>query len=89
MTLLSIEVCSFECLSTVPMQSWTLIRNNMYEAVAAGGAKVTGPAAPKGCKSELPGLWITGIGTQYPPYLSGTDQFEEYVRRFYDVENLG
>lgn len=34
----------------------------------------------------MPGLWITGLAGQYPPYRCNTADFEHYVRKFYDVE---
>lgn len=35
------------------------------------------------------GLWITGIGAQYPPYFQGPEKLDAYARRFADVENPG
>lgn len=37
----------------------------------------------------VPGLWITGIGSQYPPYLVGPDALDKFAKRFYDVEKPG
>lgn len=36
--------------------------------------------------SLKPGIWITGLGHQYPPYLVGPELFEELATRFYDAE---
>jgi type III polyketide synthase len=36
-----------------------------------------------------PGLWITGLGHQYPAYLCGPERLEELATRFYDVERPG
>jgi fungal type III polyketide synthase len=35
------------------------------------------------------GLWITGLGHQYPAYLCGPERLEELATRFYDVERPG
>jgi hypothetical protein len=34
-----------------------------------------------------PELFITGMGTQYPPHLLGPDEFETYTRKWSDVDN--
>lgn len=39
--------------------------------------------------SSPPGLYITGLGSQYPPYLLGPEKLEEFAARFYDVESPG
>nr|P0DUK2.1 RecName: Full=Type III polyketide synthase pspB; AltName: Full=Soppiline biosynthesis cluster protein B [Penicillium soppii] len=39
--------------------------------------------------SPPPGLYITGLGSQYPPYLLGPEKLEEFAARFYDVESPG
>ncbi|KAF6790305.1 chalcone synthase B [Colletotrichum sojae] len=36
--------------------------------------------------SPVPDLWITGIGSQYPPYLITPEKFVNYAKRFHDVE---
>ncbi|KAL0934959.1 chalcone synthase B [Colletotrichum truncatum] len=36
--------------------------------------------------SPVPDLWITGIGSQYPPYLIPPETFVNYAKRFHDVE---
>jgi fungal type III polyketide synthase len=40
-------------------------------------------------RSSLPGLWITGIASQYPAYLLGPEKLDEFAKRFYDVEKPG
>jgi type III polyketide synthase len=37
----------------------------------------------------VPGLWITGVGSQYPAYLLGPEKLDEFAKRFYDVEKPG
>ena len=39
--------------------------------------------------SPTPGLWIAGLGAQYPPYLLGPEKLERFARRFHDVESPG
>lgn len=39
--------------------------------------------------SPIPGLWITGLAAQYPPYLLTPDDIDKFARRFYDVEKPG
>lgn len=39
--------------------------------------------------SPAPGLWITGLGAQYPPYLLTPEKLDRFARRFYDVESPG
>ncbi|KAL8908902.1 MAG: hypothetical protein Q9171_005245 [Xanthocarpia ochracea] len=59
---------------------------------ALNGITTSEPAkanVPQAESPEPPGLWLTGIGTQYPPYLSTIDKFETYVKRFYDSDNQG
>ncbi|KAH8777191.1 chalcone synthase B [Hyaloscypha finlandica] len=34
----------------------------------------------------VPDLWITGIGTQYPPYLHTAEKFARLAERFHDTE---
>ncbi|KAH9211460.1 chalcone synthase B [Leptodontidium sp. 2 PMI_412] len=36
--------------------------------------------------SPVPDLWITGVGSQYPPYLHTADKFVNYAKRFHDTE---
>ncbi|KAJ0166171.1 Phenylpropanoylacetyl-CoA synthase [Colletotrichum tanaceti] len=36
-----------------------------------------------------PRLWITGLASQYPPYLLGPEKLDEFAKRFYDVEKPG
>jgi len=37
---------------------------------------------------KTPELYITGMGTQYPPHLLGPDEFEAYTRKWSDVDNI-
>lgn len=39
--------------------------------------------------SPMPALWITGLGSQYPPYVLTPDDIERFARRFYDTEKPG
>ncbi|OGM50389.1 hypothetical protein ABOM_000925 [Aspergillus bombycis] len=39
--------------------------------------------------SQPPGLYITGLGHQYPPYLLGPGELDKFAARFYDVERPG
>jgi hypothetical protein len=39
--------------------------------------------------SPVPGLWITGLGAQYPPYIFGPEKLDQIVKKLYDVENPG
>ncbi|KAK0124167.1 hypothetical protein ONS95_009149 [Cadophora gregata] len=36
-----------------------------------------------------PNLWITGLGSQYPPYLLGPEKLEQLASKFHDIENPG
>ncbi|KAK6222156.1 chalcone synthase [Colletotrichum tabaci] len=45
------------------------------------GAHVTPPMPPR--------LWITGLASQYPPYLLGPEKLDELAKRFYDIEKPG
>ncbi|KAL8863090.1 MAG: hypothetical protein Q9178_000464 [Gyalolechia marmorata] len=59
---------------------------------AVNGVTTSEPAKanpPQAESPKPPGLWLTGVGTQYPPYLSTIDKFETYVKRFYDSEIRG
>jgi len=38
-------------------------------------------------EKTTPGLFITGLGAQYPPNLMGPDGLDAYTRRWYDVDN--
>ncbi|KAL1856404.1 hypothetical protein Daus18300_010776 [Diaporthe australafricana] len=40
-------------------------------------------------KAPFPGLWITGIDSQYPPYCLGPEKLEKFARSFHDVEKPG
>ncbi|KAJ5126307.1 Thiolase-like subgroup [Penicillium atrosanguineum] len=40
-------------------------------------------------KSPAPALYITGLGSQYPPYLLGPEEFEKFTARFYDMSRPG
>lgn len=35
------------------------------------------------------GLFITGLGVQYPAYLLGPEKLDAFARRFYDIERPG
>lgn len=51
----------------------------------SGSSNGSNGASPPG--GPPPGLWITGIGAQYPPYLYGHELLEDFAKRHYDVEN--
>ncbi|KAH9230314.1 hypothetical protein K456DRAFT_1843353 [Colletotrichum gloeosporioides 23] len=36
--------------------------------------------------SPVTGLWITGIGSQYPPYLIPPETFVNWAKKFHDIE---
>ncbi|KAI9784348.1 MAG: hypothetical protein M1839_002409 [Geoglossum umbratile] len=36
-----------------------------------------------------PGLFVTGIAAQYPPYLIGPGKLEKFAKKWYDVESPG
>ncbi|GKT61259.1 chalcone synthase B [Colletotrichum tofieldiae] len=36
--------------------------------------------------SPVPNLWITGVGSQYPPYLVPPEKLVKWAKRFHDVE---
>ncbi|TLD34322.1 hypothetical protein PspLS_00339 [Pyricularia sp. CBS 133598] len=42
--------------------------------------------APANKTSSAPGLYITGLGSQFPPHLFGPEKLDELARRLYDVE---
>ncbi|TLD05217.1 uncharacterized protein PgNI_09997 [Pyricularia grisea] len=44
------------------------------------------PKASSTKVSSVPGLYITGLGSQFPPHLFGPEKLEELARRLYDVE---
>jgi len=35
------------------------------------------------------GLWIVGLGSQYPRHLLGPEKLDSFVKRLYDVEIPG
>ncbi len=37
--------------------------------------------------ARSPGQWITGMGSQYPPFLYGHELLEEAANRNYDITN--
>lgn len=37
----------------------------------------------------VPGLWITGIGAQYPPYFQEPQKLDAFAKRFADVTKPG
>ena len=39
--------------------------------------------------SPVPGLWIAGIGAQYPPHLLGPEKLDRFAKKFYDIESPG
>lgn len=39
--------------------------------------------------APVPGLWITGIGSAYPPYCLRSETVEAFAKQFYDVEKPG
>lgn len=43
--------------------------------------------APNGTVPAAVNLWITGLGTQYPPYLLGPEKMDNFAKKFYDVDN--
>ncbi|CAP71782.1 uncharacterized protein PODANS_6_7330 [Podospora anserina S mat+] len=55
----------------------------MGEKSETNGANGTHATPP------MPGLWITGIASQYPPYLLGPEKLDEFAKRFFDVEKPG
>lgn len=40
-------------------------------------------------KSLAPALYITGLGSQYPPYLLGPKDLDKLAARYHDVNNPG
>lgn len=38
---------------------------------------------------QEPGLWIAGLGTQYPRHLLRPESLEAFAERFYDSDNAG
>ncbi|KXG49175.1 Thiolase-like, subgroup [Penicillium griseofulvum] len=40
-------------------------------------------------QSLAPALYITGLGSQYPPYLLGPKDFDDFASSFYDVSRPG
>ncbi|KAJ5661552.1 uncharacterized protein N7477_009168 [Penicillium maclennaniae] len=39
--------------------------------------------------SPAPALYITGLASQYPPYLLGPEELEKFTARFYDISRPG
>ena len=37
----------------------------------------------------VPGLYITGLGSQYPPFLFHPDKLEGFISKWYDLETPG
>jgi hypothetical protein len=44
---------------------------------------------PKSRKLKDADLWITGLGSQYPPYLLDPEKLDALATRFYNVESPG
>ncbi|KAK2615831.1 hypothetical protein N8I77_002557 [Diaporthe amygdali] len=40
-------------------------------------------------KPAAPGLWVTGIASQFPPYSLDPEHLEKFASRFYDVKTPG
>lgn len=38
---------------------------------------------------EAPGLYITGLGSQYPPFQFPPEKLEGFVKRWYDLDTPG
>nr|AWU47396.1 polyketide synthase type III [Nephromopsis pallescens] len=38
---------------------------------------------------ETPGLYITGLGSQYPPFLFTPEKLEGFIKRWYDLDTPG
>ena len=38
---------------------------------------------------EVPGLYITGLGSQYPPFLLYPEKLEGFVKKWYDIDSPG
>ena len=66
------------------------IKHN-YTVTVKETVKEDVPTIPKSITpvKEAPGLFITGLGHQYPPFLFGPDKLEAFVKRWYDVETPG
>jgi hypothetical protein len=37
----------------------------------------------------LTGLFVTGLASQYPPFLNRPEDFEKHVKKLYNVEEEG
>ena len=49
-------------------------------------APVSGTSTPF---KETPGLYITGLGSQYPPFLFQPENLEGFIKKWYDLETPG
>ena len=88
----------------IPITRWKYSKDEfddgvLGDEVAEVARKTEDPETPLRASSDRraqlnsdlssPGLWITGLATQYPPHLISAGQFEQYVKRFYDAESPG
>ena len=46
-------------------------------------------SATRSNSNSVPGLFITGLGSQYPPFLFHPDKLEGFIEKFYDLETPG
>lgn len=66
-----------------PNMSPALLQNTV---TATDDVAVVGNGKMKPSSSPVPDLWITGIGSQYPPYLHPPENFTNFAAKFHDIE---
>lgn len=62
------------------------IKNDLIVNVHEDLSAALETAAPT---KETPGLYITGMGQQYPPFLFMPDKLEGFVKKWYDLDTPG
>ena len=77
-----------ECLKTSLIEPGIEIKNELmvdiHEVVPT--APASGVVTPL---KETPGLYITGLGHQYPPFLFQPEHLESFIKKWYDLETPG
>lgn len=69
-----------------PLEGPGIIHKHLFTELIEDIESSRSLSTTRSSTKTTPGLFITGLGSQYPPFLLHPDKLESFIEKWYDLE---